>query len=25
LHLPRKRVARDNLRRDHVEIAAGCG
>lgn len=25
LHLPRKRVARDNLRRDHVELGAGCG
>jgi phosphoadenosine phosphosulfate reductase len=25
LHLSRKRAARDELRRDHVEISAGCG
>jgi phosphoadenosine phosphosulfate reductase len=25
LHLPRKAAARDDLRRDHVEISAGCG
>jgi phosphoadenosine phosphosulfate reductase len=25
LHLPRKAVARDDLRRDHVEMSAGCG
>ncbi len=25
LHLPRKRVAKDNLRRDHIELSAGCG
>jgi phosphoadenosine phosphosulfate reductase len=25
LHLPRKRVAKDNLRRDHIEMSAGCG
>lgn len=25
LHLPRKSAVRDNLRRDHVEIGAGCG
>ena len=25
LHLPRHRVLQDNLRRDRVEISAGCG
>ena len=25
LHLPRRRAAKDNLRRDHVEMTAGCG
>lgn len=25
LHLPRRHTAKDNLRRDHVELSAGCG
>jgi phosphoadenosine phosphosulfate reductase len=25
LHMPRSRVTKDNLRRDHVEMSAGCG
>ena len=25
LHLPRNRMAKDNLRRDHIEMSAGCG
>jgi phosphoadenosine phosphosulfate reductase len=25
LHLSRSRVAKDNLRRDHIEMSAGCG